>query len=151
MSDDYVFLIIADYLREALIAEGKQFTFETVLSHPAKLDLMKRAKQQGYKVYLYFVSLASPEINVERVKTRVREGGHDVPSDKIIKRYQRSMDNLYSAMTIADSVYLFDNSYQGVNLFARKEEGKLLFEKTYVPQWMKDYVLNKIGGNEIIT
>lgn len=141
--EDYFFQIIADFLREVLITEGKQLTFETVLSHPSKLDLLKRAKQQGYKVYLYFVSLASPDINIERVKSRVVQGGHDVPHDKIIQRYQRSMDNLYTAMTIADSVYLFDNSYQGVNFFARKEDGALHIEKMYVPQWFDDFVLKK--------
>lgn len=142
--EDYFFQIIADFLREVLIVEGKQLTFETVLSHSSKLELLKRAKQQGYKVYLYFVSLASPDMNVERVKSRVVQGGHGVPEDKIVQRYQRSMDNLYPAMTIADSVYLFDNSYQTVSFFARKENGVLNIEKNYVPQWFDDFVLKKI-------
>ena len=79
--------IIADFLRERLLIEQQKISFETVFSHESKLDYMKKAKAAGYKIYLYFVATESPEINVMRVANRVRKGGHDVPEDKIRKRY----------------------------------------------------------------
>lgn len=75
---------IASYIRNQLVKENcERFSFETVMSHPSKLDFIKTAKANGYKVYLYFVSLADPIMNVERVNARVQLGGHDVPEDKI--------------------------------------------------------------------
>ena len=65
--------IIADYLRKKLLSEEKKFSFETVFSHEGKVEIIKKAKEACYKVYLYFVSTEHPEINVYRVKV-VRVG-----------------------------------------------------------------------------
>ncbi|WP_317195989.1 hypothetical protein [Litoribacter ruber] len=99
--------IIADYCRKKLLKERKKLSFETVFSHPGKVEIIKQAKEQGYKVYLYFVSTEDPTINVHRVKqVRVPQKGHDVPEDKIISRYYRSMELLYEA-----SQYCYQVSY----------------------------------------
>src|SRR5690606_17629996 len=105
--------LIARYLRESLLNMGKRFSFETVFSHESNLDMMRRAAEKGYKVYLYFVSTESPEINKYRVKLRVANGGHDVPEDKIESRYYRSLSLLYTAAQIAYQAYFFDNSMHG--------------------------------------
>ena len=84
--------IVADFLRKALLKEKKRFSFETVFSHPGKLDIMQQAVAAGYKVYLYFVSTESADINVFRVAARKKKGGHDVPEHKIRSRYERSLD-----------------------------------------------------------
>src|SRR5690606_36638714 len=76
-------------------------------------DMMRRAAEKGYKVYLYFVCTESPEINKYRVKLRVANGGHDVPEDKIESRYYRSLSLLYTAAQIAYQAYFFDNSMHG--------------------------------------
>jgi len=62
---------------------------------------MKQAVEQGYKVYLYFVSTESPYINIFRVAARKAKGGHNVPEDKIISRYYRSLGLLADASQIA--------------------------------------------------
>jgi predicted ABC-type ATPase len=108
--------IIADFLRKKLLKERKKFSFETVFSHPSKLQIMRDALAAGYKVYLYFVSTESPKINVFRVLARKAKGGHDVPEDKIRSRYYRSMTNLFDACLIADQAYFFDNSVDGADL-----------------------------------
>lgn len=108
--------IIADFLRKKLLRERKKFSFETVFSHPSKLSIMREALAAGYKVYLYFVSTESPEINVFRVLARKTKGGHDVPEDKIRSRYYRSMANLFDACLIANQAYFFDNSEDGADL-----------------------------------
>lgn len=108
--------ITADFLRKKLLSDGKKFSFETVFSHPSKIDIIKAAKEAGYKVYLYFVSTKDPEINIYRVKVvRVGKNGHDVPKDKIISRYYRSMDLMYEAAQHTYQSYFFDNSTYGTN------------------------------------
>ena len=102
-------MIISEYIRLRLLEQSDRFTFETVLSDESKLEFMRMAKDAGFKVYLYYVALASPEMNVARVHSRVLQGGHDVPKRKIVQRYERTMSNLFEAMRIADNVYLFDN------------------------------------------
>lgn len=104
---DKVAQLLARYLRQAMIATKKRFSFETVFSNESNLDDMRRAKEAGYKVYLYFVGTESPEINKYRVALRVKEGGHSVPNNKIETRYQRSMELLYDAAEIAYQAFFF--------------------------------------------
>lgn len=143
--------IIADFLRKKLLEEKKRFSFETVFSHPSKLDIMKEAKKNGYKVYLYFVSTESPVINKLRVISRKKQGGHDVPADLIESRYYRSLDLLYEACQVAYQVYFFDNSIDGraSGMFAhfKNENGKKhwdIIESKKVPAWFKIYYSDKI-------
>lgn len=144
--EDYFVSFVADFVRNSLLGHSDHLSFETVMSHPSKLDFMRKAKDAGYKVYLYFVSLPDPELNLLRVQTRVLAGGHNVDEEKVVSRYYRTMDYLYDAIRLADSAYLFDNSSSKPQLFARKENGELKVEGVFVPQWYKTYVLDKISG-----
>lgn len=98
---DNVGQIIARFLREILLETKKRFSFETVFSHESNLDIMRRAAAVGYKVYLYFVSTESPEINKYRVALRVKKGGHPVPEDRIEKRYFKAMELLHDAAELS--------------------------------------------------
>ena len=145
--------IIADYLRKKLLSEEKKFSFETVFSHEGKVEIIKKAKEAGYKVYLYFVSTEHPEINVYRVKVvRVGENGHDVDEDKIRSRYYRSMNLLYEAAQHCYQTYFFDNSVDGNDqtMFAHfklNSEGEKIWDKLNkksYPEWFKIYYSAKI-------
>lgn len=144
--------IVADFLRKLLLEERKKFSFETVFSHPSKLEIMRQAAEAGYKVYLYFVSTESPEINKFRVKARKAKNGHDVPEDKIVSRYYRSLDLLYDASQLAYQVFFFDNSVDGENSvmfahfksFAGKKKWDRI-QKSGVPAWFKKYYSDKVG------
>lgn len=141
---DYFVAFLADYIRSCLLEQADQFTFETVMSHPSKLEFMRQAKELGFKVYLYFVSLPDPELNKLRVQTRVSQGGHDVGPEKLQERYFRTMNQLLMALKIADSAYVFDNSGSEPKLIAKKEEGTLVTLGNFVPVWYQEYVLNRI-------
>ncbi len=119
--------------REELLGAGRGIAFETVLSAPDKIDFIGRAKAQGYFVRVFFIGTSDPRINAARVAGRVMNGGHTVPIEKIVSRYTRSMANASVLMQIADRVYLFDNSVDGVDavLCARTEDGNL--RKIYAP------------------
>lgn len=133
-------MIVSDLIREYLLAKCVSFTMETVFSHPDKLGLIRRAIANGYKVYLYFVSTEDPMINVKRVEGRVAAGGHDVPHDKIIERYSRTMNNLYDAVKLSYRAYIFDNSGKTTLKVAEKDkDGKLYLEES-VPEWLLKYL-----------
>jgi predicted ABC-type ATPase len=107
---DQVAQLIARFLREEMLRLKRRFSFETVFSHHSNLDIMERAKNAGYKVYLYFVSTESPEINIYRVKLRVLKDGHNVPENKIRKRYYKSLRLMYPAADLCHQAFFFDNS-----------------------------------------
>ena len=146
--EDYFVTFMASYIWDELLESSNKFTVETVMSHPSKLDFIKRAKDKGFKVYLYFVSLADPALNKHRVKTRVQEGGHDVDEDKIEKRYYRTMDYLLPALKLSNDAYLFDNSYSEANMFAIKKGNTLEIQGDYVPKWFITYVIKKLNNKK---
>src|SRR5690606_28683961 len=107
-----------------------------------KVDFLTRAKARGYFIRFFFIGTSDPTINAARVAARVMEGGHSVPIDKIISRYVRSFANLSSVLSLADRVYVYDNSIDGVEarLHARVLDGQL--RKVYgpLPTWVADAV-----------
>ena len=150
-ADERLAQIIAYFIRKKLLMEKKKFSFETVFSHSSKLDIMREALSNGYKVYLYFVSTESPYINTFRVAARKAKGGHDVPEDKIVSRYYRSLALLSEASQIAYQAFYFDNSEEGVDfkIFAHfKKTGKKMkwdrLDKKDIPNWFKKYYLSKV-------
>lgn len=130
-------------LREQCLTEKRSLIFETVLSVFDKVDFIRRAKDAGYFVRLFFVCTASPTINAARIANRVMEGGHDVPIAKIVSRYYKSIANCAAASHLADRTYLYDNSIDGQSakpLF-RMIDG-LVF-KTYthdIPAWAMNII-----------
>lgn len=126
--------------REALLAAGLSIAFETVFSTDDKLSFLDRARTAGYFVRVFFIGTSDPRINAARVAGRVMAGGHTVPIEKIISRYGRSMANLAGAIDVADRVYIYDNSVDGVEarLCARTTDGQL--RKVYgpLPQWVAE-------------
>ncbi len=109
----YFASVAADFLRRKLLELRVSFSFETVMSSPDKVALLKQAQALGYRTYLYYIATEDPAINVARVQARVNLGGHDVPEDKIVSRYARSLDLLLEAVKHTNRAYLFDNSREG--------------------------------------
>ncbi len=130
--------------REELLRAGSGIAFETVLSTFGKVDFVRRAKEAGYFVRVFFVGTSDPRINAARVAGRVMAGGHTVPIEKIVSRYVGSMANLSPIIRLADRVYVYDNSVDGesARLSARTEDG--LLRKIYgpLPEWVGEAVLS---------
>jgi predicted ABC-type ATPase len=101
---------IADFKRDTCLQRRESFSFETVMSHPSKVEVMIRAHDAGYEVTLYFIATSDPEINVRRVEGRVSMGGHDVPHERIRARYWRTLALLSHAALVAGRTVVFDNS-----------------------------------------
>ena len=101
---------LAEILRLNLLKAGTSFCFETVFSHPSKIDFLATAKTYGYEIILIYIHLENNELNQARVAQRVSEGGHTVPTEKIISRIPRTMKNIADAAPLADYVKFYDNS-----------------------------------------
>ena len=124
--------------RERCLADRQSMIFETVFSADDKLDFIRRAKQAGSFIRLFFVCTESPMINAARIAGRVMKGGHDVPIAKIISRYQKSIINCKLATSIADRVYVYDNSVDGqeARILFRFSDGAIIKRYTdAIPQW----------------
>jgi predicted ABC-type ATPase len=90
------------------------FAFETTLASRSLVPWLTRLKRQGYHVHVLFLWLESADLAVDRVASRVRRGGHDVPEGTVRRRYDRGLRNLFSLyLPIADSWQVFDNSRLG--------------------------------------
>jgi predicted ABC-type ATPase len=105
---------------EASVAMYRPVGFETVLSSNKYFDFIDRALARGFELHLIYVALKAPELNIERVRKRVSEGGHDVDEAKILARRLRSFANLERVFPKAAFAQVWDNS---------GSEPKLLFEK----------------------
>lgn len=118
---------------------GDSFCYETVFSHPSKIDLVAKAKTLGYEVNIVFIHLISAELNEARVHQRVtQEKGHDVPRAKIYKRIPLVLENIAEALKLADNASLLDNSGGPDNPYvpiAIKEHGIWTSLKNPMPDW----------------
>jgi predicted ABC-type ATPase len=144
--DSYVSSVLTDFLRRKLLEVHQSFTFETVMSSPDKVRLLEKARNTySYRAYLYYVATEDPAINIARVQNRVRMGGHDVPEDKIIGRYYRSLDMLLDAIRHTDRAYVFDNSGKSRIWVAEITNGiELEIKSDEIPVWFQKYVLDKL-------
>jgi predicted ABC-type ATPase len=128
--------------REELLEKRAGIAFETVFSTREKVDFLRRAREAGYFVRVFFIGTRDPRINAARIAGRVLQGGHAVPIEKIVSRYARSIANLSGAIALADRVYVYDNSVEDTEarLCARTQDG--LLRKIYgdLPPWIAEAV-----------
>lgn len=97
---------------DELLKSEECFSIETTLATRSYIRLVGQAQKQGYKVSLIYFWLNSPELAVERVAQRVSKGGHDIPQDVVLRRYQAGINNLFEIyMPKVDYWLLADNSY----------------------------------------
>jgi predicted ABC-type ATPase len=106
----YVAARLADQQRDSLLLQGLSFCYETVYSHPAKIDVVARARSLGYRIILVLIHLQQPELNLARVSQRVSERGHHVPDDKVISRIPRTLAHVRRTIPLLDELRVFDNS-----------------------------------------
>ena len=128
-------------LRIELVRHGESFVFETVFSDPVgdKLAFLKQTARSGYAVVLCFIGIADANISEQRVAMRVSQGGHDVPTEKLIARFPRTLANLSAAIRELPCVLVFDNDdlrtpFRHVAVFANSRP---LLLKQPVPSWFQ--------------
>ena len=137
-------------LRQA-IAERLDFAFETTLGGNTIPRMLAEAAAQGIAIYVWYVGLSSPELHIQRVRSRVRRGGHDIPEPAIRRRYERSRLNLIALLPGLTALRIYDNSTEadpaaGIAPFPapvlHMEHGRILNpnDLPQVPDWAKPIV-----------
>jgi predicted ABC-type ATPase len=106
---------LAEQQRNNLLLSGTSFCFETVYSHPSKIDFAARAKALGYGVIMVVIHLEQAGLNAARVAQRVSEGGHSVPTanlpnEEVISRIPRMLAQVKASIPLCDQVRILDNS-----------------------------------------
>lgn len=139
--DAYAAAEVAARLRQELVSLKESFVFETVFSDPVgdKLAFLRRAVQHGYTVVMCFIGIADAVRSEERVAMRVSQGGHDVPTEKLVTRFPRSMANLKQAIQELPCVLVFDNDdlRTPFQLLAVFQNGSRRFLAKSVPKWLQ--------------
>ena len=129
--------VMADEMRNKLIEEKRSFTFETVLSTDRNLKLLIKAKEQGYFIRCIYVLTHNSEVNVARVQIRKAMGGHDVPKDKIISRYEKALKLLPELIKVCDICHVYDNTDKPFRIFKKRKDVFFFWENTF---WDKDRI-----------
>jgi len=134
---------LATEMRFQLLHEGRSFCFETVFSHPSKIDFVAQAKVLGYEIILVFIHLDSVSLNQARIAQRISEGGHNVPDEKIASRIPRLLQNIKKTLPLCDQVRILNNSridspFQQVAVIRNGQ----LRQKISLPDWAKDLLEN---------
>lgn len=136
--NSYYASVLADLLRRGALHAKRSFTFETVMSARDKVELLAESQAMGFRTYLYYIATEDPAINIRRVKQRVADGGHDVPEEKIVSRYARSLALLPQAIRFANRAYLFDTSEEQAWFFAEVTDGiSIELKSEEIPNWFQ--------------
>ena len=125
--------------RYECLSNGTDFVFETVFSSAEKMDFLRKAKDAGFFIRIFYVCTESPLININRIAQRYLNGRHEVPISKTISRYYSSLKNISEAIKIADRVYLYDNSTENAapRLILRTTDGRIAKRYTDdLPEWV---------------
>lgn len=138
---------IAEKQREEHLANMEDFCFETVLSTDRNLKLLKKAKEHGYFIRCYYILTADPIINVCRIKSRVAEGGHNVPEDKIISRYEKALNIVKDVVAVCDICHIYDNSEEQPFRIFKKRKNEFFYQEC--EDWFLEDIKLLTGINEI--
>jgi predicted ABC-type ATPase len=136
-------------LAKEYIQLDRSFIVETTLAGNSYLNLMREVKSLGWSVRLTYIGINNPNTNIQRVRSRVKLGGHDVPISDILRRYERSLANLSKAAKIADRLDLYDNSTNvGYQLIATIENDRAVIYVQELPEWLDQAHLNLRSANK---
>lgn len=132
----------AEELRERMIVDRKDFTFETVLSTNRNLLLLQRAKEKGYFIRGIYILTCNADINVARVNAREALGGHGVPEEKIRSRYDKALALIPKFVEICDILHIYDNTQEPFRIFKKRKDVYYRWSNQY---WSNDDI-KKLSG-----
>ena len=139
---DVAAAVNAEELKEDALKKGQSFTFETVLSTNRNLDLLKRAKANGYFIRCIYVLTSNPDINVLRVEAREASGGHGVPEEKIRDRYEKCLGLLPEIQKICDIMHIYDNTVSPFRIYKKRKNEHFIWENEF---WDKKKIEDLVG------
>jgi predicted ABC-type ATPase len=123
--------------------KGADFAFETTLSGKLYVNLLKSLKKRGYKIHIFFLWIPDVDLAISRIKSRVAQGGHNVPVEDVIRRFGRSISNFFRLyQPFMDSWMLFNNAGVKPVLIAERRNGKI----KVIDENLYNNIVKGIGG-----
>lgn len=117
--------IVLERLRK-LAGQKVDFGFETTLSGKSYVQFLKRLKRNGYEILFFYLWIPNPSLALKRIQERVAMGGHNVPKPAVVRRFGKSLKNLFGLYwNLADKILLLDNSSLKPELVAMKTGSQL--------------------------
>ncbi len=137
-AQSYAAAFAARSLYRQYINDGRSFCYETVFSHPSKIEFVEVARKAAYHVVLVYIHLVDG-LHALRVDQRVSEGGHTVDPKKILSRLPRTLQNVTVAAPLASELLVFDNSYfeNPFQLVAHRCGARIEYAVDPLPDWCK--------------
>lgn len=121
----------AEELRERMVENKDDFTFETVLSTDRNLLLLQKAKERGFFIRGIYVLTSNADINVARVQAREALGGHGVPEEKIRSRYNRALALIPQLVEVCDVLHIYDNTKEPFRIFKKRKDVYFCWSNQY--------------------
>lgn len=127
--------------RSMLLSKGQSFAIETTFSGNSERRLLFEAKDLGYSVRMYFITLENPQDCIDRVKNRVIDRGHNIEDKDILRRFIRSHTNFLDILSLLNKIFVFENSLIRRRLiFASSNLNLLKISKSYNSQFLQELV-----------
>ncbi|MBL7841578.1 MAG: hypothetical protein JNJ75_15650 [Cyclobacteriaceae bacterium] len=118
------------------LSDMSDFMIESNLAMQSDYDWTYAIMKKGYEVAIYFLYTTDVSVNINRVKKRVAEGGHDIAVPIIEHRYKTGLSYLKSNLHKFQHVYLIDTSEDTATIMAEIHAGKIIFEEQNSPDWV---------------
>lgn len=122
-------------LAKDCIRNRRDFSVETTLAGGNTIRLMRNAKINGFRIIMFYVGLGDYHLNIERVAVRVKNGGHHIPSEDIIRRQDTSIQNFLSHLQIMDHIIVIDNSMSEGKIILGIDNGNITHCSDPIPSW----------------
>lgn len=120
------------------IEQGLSFTQETTLSGARTVATARKAKEHGYYIRLYYVGLDTATESLKRIQNRVEKGGHDIPTDDVLRRFENRFEALEKILPYCDEATFFDND-NGFIEVAEYKNGELILKGTKHLRWVEEF------------
>lgn len=133
---------------DSCLEKGVNFTQETTLSGARTLKTIQRARDLDYTIRLYYIGINTADESIERIKNRVRKGGHNIADDDVERRFEKRFEDLIKILPYCNEVRFYDNENGFVDV-AEYRNGSLIIKGDYTPEWineLKNYI--DIGETE---
>lgn len=117
------------------LEKGISFTQETTLSGARTERTIRRAKERGYTIRLYYIGLDTMEESLGRIANRVAKGGHDIPKEDVERRFQSRFTDVLRVLPYCDEARFFDNDNGFVEV-AEYRNGELIPRVPIPPRWL---------------
>ena len=121
------------------LKKGINFSQETTLSGRRTLRTIQKAREENYHIRLYYIGVSTAEESIYRIAYRVRKGGHDIPSQDVLRRYEKRFSDLTAVLPYCDEVHFYDNE-NGFKEVAIYQNGDIIPQTEDLPQWLCDFM-----------